>query len=287
MRLKLTLAIAAIAAATLAPAQPPKQAFKADIRLSASNYLAYPGRFATQGTDARARQPQAILHKPLWPPRLALPDRERGIRRAAAHPGAGRQPRQAHAAGPRRAAPHPLDEGRGRREAGRADRGGLPPAPRHSPQDVRALPGSVRRGGPRRCPQHGGDTLHPLHGGGAARAAAAQPRPQREPRRQPARHGIHEPRQRRAVAKRMDTSGPQGMAGALRQRGGHGEAHAPPVQRHGIRKGARADAPAQRPALPPRLGNAEQPRATRSRSTTCSTTATCTPTGSRPTPRGT
>ena len=42
MRLKLTLAIAAIAAATLAPAQPPKQAFKADIRLSASNYLAYP-----------------------------------------------------------------------------------------------------------------------------------------------------------------------------------------------------------------------------------------------------
>ena len=43
MRLKLTLAIAAIAAATLAPAQPPKQAFKADIRLSASNYLAYPG----------------------------------------------------------------------------------------------------------------------------------------------------------------------------------------------------------------------------------------------------
>ena len=43
MTLKLTLFAAALAAAALALAQPPKQAFKADIRLSASNYLAYPG----------------------------------------------------------------------------------------------------------------------------------------------------------------------------------------------------------------------------------------------------
>lgn len=37
------LLAAALAAATLAPAQPPRQAFKADIRLSAGNLLAYPG----------------------------------------------------------------------------------------------------------------------------------------------------------------------------------------------------------------------------------------------------
>ena len=43
MRLKLTLLAAAIAAATLAPAQSPRQDFKRDIRLSASNLLAYPG----------------------------------------------------------------------------------------------------------------------------------------------------------------------------------------------------------------------------------------------------